>query len=139
MYVVRVSLFILMPFHSRDDHRSLQSVHYNLYDLRRRPIIVAGRGCLVFIFCLRRFRRHAFEGIQLSHDIEERRVSGRLPEFTKVMARSLLSVRNSLRLVAVPSAFNVWNTARNLLSLYDQNRFGTSVSTRSTTAMVFRT
>ena len=42
VYVVRVSLFRLMPFHSRDDTRSLQSVHYNLHDLRRRPIIVAG-------------------------------------------------------------------------------------------------
>ena len=68
-----VSLFILIPFHSRDVHRSLQAVHYNLRDLRRRPILVAGRGCLVFIFCLRRFRRRAFVS---AHDIGGRRVFG---------------------------------------------------------------
>ena len=68
-----VSLFILIPFHSRDDHRSLQAVHYNLRDLRRRPILVAGRGCLVFIFCPRRFRRRACVS---AHDIGGRRVFG---------------------------------------------------------------
>ena len=54
-----VSLFILIPSHSRDDDRSVQAAHYNLRDLRRRPILAAGRGCRVFIFCPRRFRRRA--------------------------------------------------------------------------------
>ena len=58
---------------------------------------------------------------------------GRMPVFTKVMARSLLSVRNSLCFV-LPSSSSVTKIARNLFFLYDQKRLGTSVSTRSTTA-----
>ena len=63
---------------------------------------------------------------------------GRMPVFTKVMARSLLSVSNSLFFLR-PSASTVLKIARNLFFAYDQNRRGTSVSTRSTTAKLVRT
>ena len=133
-----VSFFILIPSHSRDDDRSIQAVHYNLRDLHRRPILVAGRGCLVFIFCLRRFRRRAFEVIRLNDRIESLRVSGPIARIHEDHGK-ILAFCLELTLFLGAICFHRVENARYFFLPYDQYRLGTSVSTRSMAAMVFRT